>query len=340
MRPSITSAMAAAVIQRRTRSQAPRRSAAAAGLRATSRATCSWIPQSAATASIQPSVDASEKMPNASADRRRAATTVIMKIEPLPAASANVLYTTRRASLSFGLRNELSATVSQSLESANSQRRFAMHAAGVPHRTRGKLLGTGDCASTHMVANAAFAGVVLLSLLTPFEATRPLVRLPSQSISSLEAALLVSFGAWALALVASATAPDWRTRFTAPWVALVAAMALASVLSPVSRANALHMTGRVAAAFGVFLLTIAGITTRARLRIALAAAVFTGASVSLLAVLEYLQLPSILRVLTVFRPGLATVGAQVRATGSLQYPTIASMYLEVVFAFGLGLLLI
>jgi hypothetical protein len=191
-----------------------------------------------------------------------------------------------------------------------------------------------------MVANAAFAGVVLLSLLTPFEATRPLVRLPVQSISSLEAALLVSFGAWALTLVASATAPDWRTRLTAPWIALVAAMALASALSSVSRTNALHMTGRIAAAFGVFLLTVAGITTRARLRIALAAALFTGASVSLLAVLEYLQVPSILRMLTLFRPGLATVGAQVRAGGSLQYPTIASMYLEVVFAFGLGLLLI
>jgi hypothetical protein len=46
-----------------------------------------------------------------------------------------------------------------------------------------------------------------------------------------------------------------------------------------------------------------------------------------------------LKALTAFRPGVATVGAQVRAGGTLQYPTIASMYLEVVFAFGLGLLL-
>src|SRR5207249_2695172 len=128
-----------------------------------------------------------------------------------------------------------------------------MYAAGVPHRTRGKLLGTAACVSAHMVgeatpavgANAAFAGVVLLSFVTPFEATRPLLRLPSQSISTLEAALLLSFGVWALALIASTS-----------------------------------------------------------------------------------------------RPGLATVGAQVRAGGSLQYPTIASMYLEIVFAFGLGLLLI
>src|SRR2546425_5630764 len=108
-----------------------------------------------------------------------------------------------------------------------------MYAAGVPHRTRGKLLGTVACVSTHMVgeatpavgANAAFAGVVLLSFVTPFEATRPLLRLPSQSISSLEAAVLLSFGVWALALIASTSRPPWRTRFTAPWLALVAAMA-------------------------------------------------------------------------------------------------------------------
>ena len=189
-------------------------------------------------------------------------------------------------------------------------------------------------------ANAAFAGVVLLSFVTPFEATRPLLRLPSQSISTLEAAVLLSFGVWALALIASTSRPAWRTRFTAPWLALVAAMAVASLLSSVSRTNALHMTGRIAAAFGVFLLTVAGVTTQARLRIALAAVVVTGAVVSLLAGLEYLQIAPILRLLTAFRPGLATVGAQVRAGGSLQYPTIASMYLEIVFAFGLGLLLI
>jgi hypothetical protein len=36
---------------------------------------------------------------------------------------------------------------------------------------------------------------------------------------------------------------------------------------------------------------------------------------------------------------LNVVGAQVRAGGTLQYPTIASMYLEVVFALGVGLVL-
>src|SRR5262245_28123228 len=55
--------------------------------------------------------------------------------------------------------------------------------------------------------------------------------------------------------------------------------------------------------------------------------------------LEYLNVGSVMQLLQIFRPWVATVGAQVRAGGPLQYPTIASMYLEIVFAFGLGLML-
>ena len=89
----------------------------------------------------------------------------------------------------------------------------------------------------------------------------------------------------------------------------------------------------------MFLLTINAVTTRARLRIALELAVAAGVVVSVIAILEYLRVRVVLDALKVFRPGITVVGAQLRAGGPLQYPTIASMYLEVVFAFGLGLLL-
>jgi O-antigen ligase/polysaccharide polymerase Wzy-like membrane protein len=184
-----------------------------------------------------------------------------------------------------------------------------------------------------------FAGVALLTLAAPFELTKPLVRLPRQSISSLEAAVLAAFVVWAAAIVVSRRLPDWRTPLTLPWLALVAAMGLASLASPVSRINALHMTGRLGAAFGIYLLTVNGVTSRARLRAVLALAVAIGVVVSVLAILEYAGVRPVLAWLTAFRPAVATVGAQVRAGGPLQYPTIASMYLEVVFAFGLGLML-
>jgi O-antigen ligase len=184
-----------------------------------------------------------------------------------------------------------------------------------------------------------FAGVALLTIAAPFELTEPLVRLPRQSISSLESAVIVAFVGWGAAVAATRRAPEWRTPLTLPWIALLAAMAAASFASPVSRVNALHMTGRFAAALGVYLLAVNGITTRGRLRTVLALAVAIACVVSALALLEFAGVRRVLDWLTVFRPGVATVGAQVRAGGPLQYPTIASMYLEVVFAFGLGLTL-
>jgi len=117
----------------------------------------------------------------------------------------------------------------------------------------------------NMVGSTFFAGVALLTLAAPFELTTPLLRLPRQSVSNLEAAVVCAFACGAAALVWSRQLPDWRTPLTAPWVALLAAMLIAAAVSPVSRVNALHMTGRVAAAFGVYLLAVNGITTPARL---------------------------------------------------------------------------
>src|SRR5262249_7267741 len=95
-----------------------------------------------------------------------------------------------------------------------------------------------------------FAGVALLTLAAPFELTTPLVRLPAQSISSLEIAVLVAFAGSAIAIVHARRLPRWRTPLTLPWLALLVAMLVASLASPVSRVNALHMTGRIGAAFG------------------------------------------------------------------------------------------
>jgi hypothetical protein len=189
------------------------------------------------------------------------------------------------------------------------------------------------------VATTALIGVALLALAAPFEMTQPLVRLPQQSVSNLEAVLLCAFAAWGLAIVSSRQLPAWRTPLTLPWVAFLAALIVASAAAPAFRMNAFHMTGRLTAAFGIFLLTVTGLTTGARLRAVLGLVVTTGVIVSVLAILEYAQVRPVLSALKAFRPGITVVGSQMRAGGSLQYPTIASMYLEVAFALGVGLLL-
>ena len=173
-----------------------------------------------------------------------------------------------------------------------------------------------------LIDGTAFAGVALLALVAPFEATAPLLRLPGQSISNVEACLLLAFAAWGLAIVASRRLPVWRTSFTWPWTALVAAMLLSAALSPVSRSNALHMTGRVTAAFGIYLVAVNGLTTGRRVRAVITVALVSGVAVSALALLEYLRVGLVLDALRAFRPGLAWVGAQLRAGGPLKYPTV------------------
>ena len=187
-------------------------------------------------------------------------------------------------------------------------------------------------------STTAFAGVALLMLVAPFERLQPLVRLPAQSVSNLEATLAAALLAWGLACGWARRAPIFRTPLTGPWLMLLAAMACAAFAARTSRLNALHMTGRAVAAFGVYLLAVNGITTRARAIVSAALALIAGAAVSVLAVLEYLTIPAVLVWLKNFRPQVMTVGALVRAGGPLQYPTIASMYLEIVFALGVGLM--
>jgi O-antigen ligase len=197
-------------------------------------------------------------------------------------------------------------------------------------------------ASVHVDARGAavaFAGVTVLTMLAPFERTRPLVQLPGQSISNLEAAVLAVLLVWGVALISARRLPQWRTPVTFPWLALLAAMSIASVAAPTARVNALHMTGRIAAAFAIFLLTVNGVRTRARLVGAAALGLGAAVAVSVLVVLEFQRIPAVIEGLKAFRPFVTLVGTQIRAGGPLQYPTIASMYLEVTFACGVGLLL-
>src|SRR4051812_43479192 len=184
----------------------------------------------------------------------------------------------------------------------------------------------------------AWWGVCLLILIAPFEALRPLLRLPGQSLSTVETVMLVVFAVWAASLAAPRYAIGWRTPLVLPFLVFLAAALVAALAAPGHRANALHMVGRFGLLMGVFVVTTTSIATAARLRTAIAVSAAAGAIVSGLVITEYLRVPVVLSSLAIFRDGIAVVGAQVRAGGPFQYPTIASMYLEIVFAMALALL--
>ncbi len=191
-----------------------------------------------------------------------------------------------------------------------------------------------------VVATVAWLGLCALIIVSPFEALRPIIRLPGQSLSTVEAALLAAFAAWAIALASARVLPAWRTPLTLPWLAVILTMTIAALAAPAYRFNALNMVGRLTLAFILYLLVVNGVTTVSRLRSVLGATAVAGAAVATLAILEYLGVEPILRMLAAFRAWVALVGAQVRASGPLQYPTIASMFLEIALAFVLGLMLL
>jgi hypothetical protein len=83
-----------------------------------------------------------------------------------------------------------------------------------------------------------------------------------------------------------------------------------------------------------------GVAVNRRLVGLLVAATVVGTTVAGLGILEYRQVPAVLEWLQPFKTGLIRVGGQLRASSTLQYPTITSMYLELVFGFAVGLLLL
>jgi hypothetical protein len=114
---------------------------------------------------------------------------------------------------------------------------------------------------------------------------------------------------------------------------------LAALAAPAHRNNALNMVGRLGLAFGVYLLAVNAVLFRGSAANGPRRHGVAGAAVAALAVLEYLGFAPALRFLALFRPSVALVGSEVRASGPLQYPTIASMFLEVSFAFALALMI-
>ena len=125
---------------------------------------------------------------------------------------------------------------------------------------------------------------------------------------------------------------------TWPWTALLATWLIATAAAPAFPVNALHMSGRLALAFGVYLLTVNGITSWAAVRAVSVVATVAGALLAGLVMLDFVGVGLVRDWLATFRPFVAHVGNQVRASGVFQYPTIASMYLEVLFAWSLPLL--
>jgi hypothetical protein len=188
------------------------------------------------------------------------------------------------------------------------------------------------------VERVARAGVIALIVVAPFEALRPLVSVPGQSLTTVEATLAAVLLVAAWAAVRSWTLSVLPVRELLPWSAFVLMSLIAALAAPTFRSNALHMAVRYSTMAIVFGLTLVAARSPRGLRSVLVGTVGGATVVALLVIADFTGVGAVQRFLSAFRDGIAVVGAQVRASGPFQYPTIASMYLEIAFALGLGLL--
>ncbi|MGC4081386.1 MAG: O-antigen ligase family protein [Vicinamibacterales bacterium] len=194
--------------------------------------------------------------------------------------------------------------------------------------------------STTVRARVVVIGICAVVLIAPFEALRPLIAWPGQSLTIVECVLAAVLAASGVAIVASQPAPALLLRGLLPWGSVAGVALISALCAPLYRANAVHMSLRLGVlAVLCALVPIAKPAAGRDMTRILRTIVMSGALVAALVLLDFARVPIVESFFQQFRSGVAVVGAQIRASGPLQYPTIASMYLEVVFAVGVGLLL-
>jgi hypothetical protein len=183
------------------------------------------------------------------------------------------------------------------------------------------------------------ACAMLVAAISPFEVPIPGLALGGFTITTVEITLLGALTAWGLVLLRDRQLPAWRSPIAAPGAALLVIVLVTALAAPEFGGNSLKFFGRLVGAALALLLAQNAITSPRVARRLIATVLAVGAGLGALAVLELVQIPIVMDGLRLFRPGFHVVGGQVRATATLFYPTITSMYLEVVFALGLFWLL-
>jgi hypothetical protein len=185
---------------------------------------------------------------------------------------------------------------------------------------------------------AAFLAVFALILAAPFEAAAPLVRAFGLSFTNLELVAVAALVPTALWLGITRDRRRLGTPLTLPGILLVCCLFLAS-FPAVHPQIAFRFSGRFLAGFLIFLAVCAVATRLRRVDSLLLAAACSGGLVSLLAAFEAWEVSFVPEYLEAFRGRPFFVGGELRATSTLLYPTVASMYLEMTYALTLGLFL-
>ena len=176
---------------------------------------------------------------------------------------------------------------------------------------------------------------MLVAAVSPFERAVP-GSFFGFTLTTVELAIVIALAIGAVAWMREPAAFAWRTPITLPLAAIVACAFVAAARRagvPRQRAPSRRRAWRWRRCCSSLVANVA--RSRSRRQADRGALLAAAAVVGAIAVLELAQIPWVLNALKAFRPGFHVVGGQLRATSTLFYPTITSMFLEVVFALGL-----
>ena len=189
-------------------------------------------------------------------------------------------------------------------------------------------------ARTIVASWALPAGVMLVAAVAPFERALP-GSIFGFTLTTVELTILIALAIGAVLRLRQPSAIDWRTPITLPLAVLVLCAFISAAAAPEFQGSAFRVAARLGVAVALFIL-VANAAGSDRTAGRIVAALLASASVvGVIALLELAQIPLVLNALKLFRPGFHVVGGQLRATSTLFYPTITSMFLEVAFALGL-----
>src|SRR6478672_5277145 len=103
-----------------------------------------------------------------------------------------------------------------------------------------------DVKSGDRHSTVAFVGTCVLLLAAPFERLQPIVSLPGQKLTTVEAAIVLALGAWVVALLCFRERPRVASAITAPWLLWLAVGVVAALAAPAFHLNALKVVARQA----------------------------------------------------------------------------------------------
>ena len=178
------------------------------------------------------------------------------------------------------------------------------------------------------------ASVLLVAAVSPFERAVP-GSMFGLTLTTVEATIVIAIAIAAISWMREPATFTWRTPITVPLAAIVACALIAAIVAPEFQGNAIRVTARLGVAVLLFVIVANVASSNAVAKQIVAALLAAASVVGVIAMLELAQIPWVLNALTAFRPGFHVVGGQLRATSTLFYPTITSMFLEVAFALGL-----